>query len=301
MRTNRRASTMGRAHERTPGRGGEAGVLACRARPVPCYGLGLAGRGGHSRRPVSAALLVALVSGAVALVTAIATAFLGARQTRLKSELDKQQARQDLMSRIRDPGLLAAFDLQSRIYNVGAQQFLVAYLRDGSDDDRAYALKNTLFVFAQYLAWMEIVRRKVQFLDIGTDERNLQIVNAFWRIGGILSSDGYSDDLLRIFRGNQRALGEIMIVSRPDSELDVIGYAEFVHRLDTDQSFAVWFGRLTRDICQLSDRPRHPCTRRLVDLQGALIDLIDLLDEGHRRFPDQFRSRLSSLPGIAAG
>lgn len=69
-----------------------------------------------------------------------------------------------MMSQVRDPLLWAAFDLQSRIFNIVDQFFLRAYFLHGSEEERAYAKRSTVFVFAQYLAWMEIVRRRVQFL-----------------------------------------------------------------------------------------------------------------------------------------
>ena len=66
-----------------------------------------------------------------------------------------------MMSQVRDPLLWAAFDLQSRIFNIVDQFFLRAYFLHGSEEERAYAKRSTVFVFAQYLAWMEIVRRRV--------------------------------------------------------------------------------------------------------------------------------------------
>lgn len=65
-----------------------------------------------------------------------------------------------MMSQVRDPLLWAAFDLQSRIFNIVDQFFLRAYFLHGSEEERAYAKRSTVFVFAQYLAWMEIVRRR---------------------------------------------------------------------------------------------------------------------------------------------
>lgn len=108
------------------------------------------------------ALVVSTISAIVALASAAITALLSAHAARerlvFQAEIErqeeahrKQEERQDLMNRIRDPLLWAAFDLQSRIYNIVAQNFLNAYLLHGSEDERAYARRNTVFVFAQYL------------------------------------------------------------------------------------------------------------------------------------------------------
>src|ERR1022692_3333966 len=103
---------------------------------------------------MSIELVVSLISAAVALGSALLAALLGARAARgqleLQAEIERQQTasrkqeeRQDLMNCIRDPVLWAAFDLQSRIFNIVAQGFLEVYLLHGSAERRAYAQRNT--------------------------------------------------------------------------------------------------------------------------------------------------------------
>jgi DNA-binding CsgD family transcriptional regulator len=257
---------------------------------------------------------VSIISAVVALGGAVITALLSARAGRqrleLQAEIDRQNAsrlrheeRQDLMSRVRDPLLWAAFDLQSRIFNIVDQFFLGAYLLHGSEEERAYAKSSTVFVFAQYLAWMEIVRRRVQFLELGNNKDNRELVNLFSKATGILSSDAFPnpssnsfpDSLFRIFRADQRAIGELMIHARPDDELTSIGYAEFCLRLDSDATFERWFASLSASVENLatSGDPSHP---RLVALQHNLVDLINLLDPEAYRFPDRHRNKLSKSP-----
>jgi hypothetical protein len=251
-------------------------------------------------------LTVSLISAAVALGSVVLTALLGARAAKerlqLQAEIEaqraaqvKQEERLDLMNRVRDPVLWAAFDLQSRIYNIVDQRLLPVYLLRGTMEQRAYVQRNTLFLFAQYLAWMEIIRRGVHFLDLGDKRENREVVNQFSKISGILNSDGFLDTLFCIFRGDQRAIGEIMIEASAEGEFSCIGYAEFCARSDADPSFARWFTRLSEDIDKLarSDQ-RHP---RLMVLQNNLIDLINLLDPESIRFPDRHRSKLQA--GVA--
>jgi hypothetical protein len=65
-----------------------------------------------------------------------------------------------------------------------------------------------------------------------------------------------------------------------------MGYASFVAKQD-DAEFAKWFQRLGGAIQDLpGQRPE-----RLVAVQNALIDLIDLLDPDHERIVDH-RGRL---------
>jgi hypothetical protein len=246
-------------------------------------------------------LTVSLISAAAALASVVLTALLGARtaegRLELQAEIEEQRAvrakqedRLDLMNRVRLPLLWAAFDLQSRIYNIEAQAFLPVYLVDGTAEQRGYAQRNTLFLFAQYLAWVEIIRRGVYFLDLGSKQENRELVNQFSEIGGILNSDGFPDLLFCVFRGDQRAIGEIMLEASTDGELHCIGYANFCARLDTDPSFAQWFKRLSEDIEELAGSDQW--NPRLVTLQNSLVDLINLLDPESIRFPDRHRKKL---------
>jgi hypothetical protein len=252
---------------------------------------------------MSVELAVSLISAVVALGSVGLSALLSAQASKgrmeLQAEIDRQQAarrkhedRQDLMSRVRDPVLWAAFDLQSRIFNIEANGLLDVYLVHGSADQRVYVQRNTLFLFAQYLAWVEIVRRSVQFLDLGSKQENREVVDRFSKISSVLNVDGFPDSLFCIFRGDQRAIGEIMIDTSVDRELTCIGYAEFCTRMDADPAFAEWFARLSTQIDQLAAANQsHP---RLVELQHSLIDLITLLDPESVRFPDRHRSKLGT-------
>ena len=252
---------------------------------------------------MSVELTVSLISAAVALGSAVLTALLGARAAKgrlqLQAEIEEQRAAQarqqerlNLMNHVRDPILWAAFDLQSRLYNIVAQGLLFVYLIRGTAEQQAYVKQNTVFLFGQYLAWMEIIRRGIQFLDLGNKRENREVVNQFSRISDTLNSDGFPDALFCIFRGDQRAIGEIMIGAPIDGELSCIGYAEFCTKSDADPLFARWFISLSEGIDQLAgDDQWHP---RLVALQNNLVDLINLLDPESIRFPDRHRSKLQA-------
>jgi hypothetical protein len=250
---------------------------------------------------MSIELLITVISAVVALTSAALTGLIGAwtgkQRDSLHDQLERQRAasakqevRQDLMSRFRDPLLWAAFDLQSRVYNIVAQGALRIYLSGGTPAEQAYVRRNTMFVVAEYLGWVEIVRRRVQFLDLGSRETNRQLVSHLSKISGILNTHGFPDQLFRIFRGEQRAIGEVMIDTSAEWAT-CIGYAEFCAKLENNASFAGWFTRLSDDIDQLAEGQvvRNP---RLVELQNAVVDLIDFLDPESIRFPDHHRSSL---------
>lgn len=249
---------------------------------------------------------ISIISAVLSLAGAVAISLLGARANRRQlergAEIEAQgearrkvEQREDLMSRIRDPLLQAAFDLQMRIFNIAALGFLPVYMLNGTGRERAYAMRSTVFVFAQYLCWVEIVRRGVRFLDLGNSQDSREFVDCFYKGDGILSTDSFPGPLFRVFRADQRAIGEIMIEASADDELACIGYAEFCARLDADASFAEWLADLSGSVDGLSKTAEH-AHPRLVALQHNLIDLIGLLDPHGTRFPERHRDKLHQHP-----
>jgi hypothetical protein len=223
---------------------------------------------------------------------------------RLSSELEerrhnasKREQAEELRARYRDPLLAAVFDLQSRLYNIVAQDFLEHYVRRerGGESARQYAVENTLHLLAEYLAWVEIIRREIQFLDLGEELANRRWVQALERVRDVLARDDI-DPVLRVFRGEQRAIGETMTVVLKDSDSgrvrESLGYAEFVARR-REPCFARWFGKLEADLNTLASEPAEHLDRAVL-LQHSLIDVLDVLDEECSRFPAERRSRLTT-------
>jgi hypothetical protein len=247
--------------------------------------------------------VVALLSALFSAKTARSTAVL---QARLQGELEERRQRSDkaarleqVMSRYRDPLLNAAFDLQSRIYNLIANAYWKK-IRSGDEDEQDYAVKSTLFVVAQYFAWAEALRRGVQFLDLGELQRNQDLAGRLEAIRNALATDRFGSEF-RIFRAHQRAIGEVMLEATPDAEAEgnrweCLGYASFCAKLDQDGSFRTWFERLDRDVRDLAAGPDE-ARARLVALQNALIDLLDFLDEPAVRFPQHLRSKIGDGTG----
>jgi hypothetical protein len=126
------------------------------------------------------AVVVALITGgaafAVSLVSIPLNYLMNQRTRRLQT--------QDLMARYRDPLLWSVHDLRSRIRTILDEDFLGRYLvkaedpilRNGDRFMRPYARRHTVFVLAQYLGWVEILRQDVGFLDLGNRHRNRKLV-----------------------------------------------------------------------------------------------------------------------------
>jgi len=199
------------------------------------------------------------------------------------------------MGRYRQPVLRSAVDLQSRFYNIVENRFLRRYFSTGSgasESDRAYATTSTLYVIAEYLGWVEILRREVQYLDLGDLEANRRMTDLLEEITSLFLTDRI-DDAFRLFRGEQRAIGEIMLIARPSDELvryECMGFAAFTQELESDD-FSKWFARLTSDVERLANR-EDVRERRVLQLQSALIDLIDFLDPDCARVPASRRQKI---------
>jgi hypothetical protein len=259
---------------------------------------------------MSVQVTVTVISAVVALLSALFSAktarSAAVLQARLQGELEERRERSDkaasleqVMSRYRDPLLNAAFDLQSRIYNLVAVGYWKK-IRSGDEEERSYAVRSTLFVMAQYFAWAEALRRGVQFLDLGELKRNQDLVGRLEAIRDALATDKFGSGF-RIFRAHQRAIGELVLEATPDAEAagsrwQCLGYASFCSKLEQDESFRTWFEPLDRDVRELASGPGE-ARARLVALQSALIDLLDFLDESAVRFPRRLRSRIGDSDG----
>lgn len=252
---------------------------------------------------MSTQIAVSLISAAVALVSIYLSTSAARRTARLSFELDlaksratKEQKVEEVMSRYREPLVRAAFDLQSRIYNIIRQKFLSRYGAKGREHEREYARDNTLFLFAEYFGWVEILRRDVQFLDLGDVERNRLLVARLDSVSDTLASDRkISDRTFRVFKGEQRALGELMSPTDPAGKGEArtlcIGYAAFRSRLRDEPDFAHWFGPLLEDVEALIAGAGAPY-ERLTKLQHVLVELIDFLDDPPTRFLAEYRTKL---------
>jgi hypothetical protein len=243
-------------------------------------------------------IVVAIIAAVVSAASAILSVVAGIRIANLEHLLTMQREEharkvrlEDVMGRYREPVLRSAVDLQSRLYNIAEKRFLPRYFA-GAESERTYATTSTLYVIAEYLGWVEILRRDVQYLDLGDTRANQRLTEILERITEWFLTDTL-DDAFRLFRGEQRAIGEVMLVVRradDPARFECLGYAAFTRRL-RDEEFARWFTRLTDDVERLATC-EDGNERRLVELQHALIDLIDFFDPDHARVPESRRRKI---------
>ncbi|MGG6296911.1 hypothetical protein ACQ4M4_21155 [Leptolyngbya sp. AN02str] len=237
-----------------------------------------------------------IVTAAIAIFSVVLGLYGQMRTARLEDRLEQQREAKsreakvaEIMARYREPLLRSAFDLQSRLFNIVEFDLLQRFYNK-SEARKQYAIYSTLFVVAEYLGWVEILRREVQFLDVGDVAANRTLNQLIHTITDLFLRSRMSQPF-RLFRAEQRAIGEIMLVPSPGegTTWDCIGYATFVQKLSHPE-FRQWFASLEADMDALVENPDD--NERLALLQHALIDLIDFLDATYTRISADQRQKV---------
>lgn len=197
----------------------------------------------------------------------------------LATEREQRQRQFDaetVLARYRDPLIHATFFLQQRLFQilrVDGRDY-GGYLRGSSRQD--LAIKSTLYRFAEYLAWREILRREIQFLNLADEGETRRVQRLTGDISRTLATDEapYGTDFM-LWVEEQRAIAELMLV-RDNGLTAPLGFASFVEQFDA--RFERWFKEFASKL-SLVDLPRQ----RLTELFNLLLILGDALDpEGLR-------------------
>jgi hypothetical protein len=229
----------------------------------------------------------ALIGGGITIAAALLTGYWAPG---LKASRDRKLEAKDSEARYREALLGAAYDCQSRFWNIAQGDFLATYFsgRDPADPDRVYAETNTLWLVAQYFCWIEMLRRDTGYYALGSQKRGRGLLRLLDTSRYAFASDRY-DGPFRVFWG-VRAIGELSITERgsqPNRRADCLGYAEFLNRLK-DPDFGHWFESLRGDISRTSEMlDRGQLPDRVVAIQHALIELVNFLDPQQARIPTE--------------
>ena len=125
--------------------------------------------------------------------------------------------------------------------------------------------RTTLYVFAQFFGWREIIRREIQFWRRGGEETrkvSRLLRHGVWRR---CSQPTPLGPQFMIWRIEQRGLGERMILTS-DGKPTCMGYATFI---DSKSTMKEWLDPLETDLRRLDERGRN----RLTKLQALLREL----------------------------
>jgi hypothetical protein len=240
------------------------------------------------------AWIVPVLAALISALGAIVSVWYGRRAARG----ERMAAAEELAMLFREPLLQAAFNLQTRIYNIIELDFFERFLgENNTQEERDYAKLNTMYLFAQYFCWLEILRRHAQFIDPRNDQANRAVIARLEAVRETFTDSIKIDErTFRLFRGEQRALGEVMLTRIADPQpggprWECLGYAAFVAALEHEQ-VARWFRRLEEDIA-VTARDRRGHDARLRRIQRGLMDVVDVLDPDSLRVPAHLRQRVS--------
>lgn len=200
---------------------------------------------------------------------------------------ERNFSREARMKLYKFPLLHAANDLQSRFFNILEQRLCEYYGQSDVVEHRNYVVNNTCFLIAQYFAWVEIIRKDIQFIELGSNDSARELSTLIDSIYSIFQSDSF-DEQLFIWAGEQRGLGELLIKTQ-EKESYCIGYASFLDIFESTDN--VLFLSLKRKVTSLIDDPEIGY-QRLVSLQNSLIDLMFFLDPSYGRFPEDKRQKV---------
>jgi hypothetical protein len=249
---------------------------------------------------LSPEMIVAGVSAVLSVFSGALSARTSRRARQFEYEIERRRKQEDaaetaerILRLYRDPLLDAAHTLQGRFYNIMAQNYLGRFLHHPDPDERRYARDYTVYAIAEYLCWVEILRRELRFLDLGDVKRNRDLNERLTSIQYAFQRHDIPPQFM-VFRGRQRAIAELMMVPSTGSEgprTECLGYATFSRRLEAEPEFAAWFTRLQGDVETVAESTAESNVR-LTYVQRELIDLIDFLDPDRVRLPAAFRARL---------
>lgn len=183
---------------------------------------------------------------------------------------------QDVLTKYSAPLASAAYDLQSRCWNIVEKDFFTKF---GRDHDRFEdAQITTLFRFAQYFGWTEILRREVQFLSFPDQDETEGVSKLMSDLSRAIASSE-ENELLMIWADEQRAIGEHMIVESAGGSPRCMGYATF--RAAYLTTFAPLFARVVNDLDEATGK------QRLRAVQKHSCELVAALDKDVARYEGQ--------------
>jgi len=264
----------------------------------------------------------------------------------LPQSIKRKQRIEEKVRKYSYPLLQAANDVELRIQNVLNKGIRTNWLKSSVIKELecgggflkdpcegiGYFFLSTVYVFARYFAWLEILKREAGFLDFPQGKESMGFYGILHRINNafrytelwqLKDKKQHVKDCAKLYRHVQSAIGEIMIIER-NKELDCLSFKEFVDRY-TDSSnarFRFWLRNLMSYFEDLADidiakidqvltEKREYRIIRLVALQYWYFKLIQFLDpkfekvqsRGERyvqrilhQLPDAYHGAIITLP-----
>jgi hypothetical protein len=209
--------------------------------------------------------------------------------------LKKQDGIEKVYQKYRDPLILAAIELASRLSEI-SDKYPTVYLRTdvfnskpefqemnsiGDPYFRKYKLASTVYRFCAFFGWLELFRKDAIYLHIGKNLAVEALENCSSQIRADIADGQLNDaddwerwkDIL-IFREELRAIGEAMI---DEKDKTVIGYGSFCELFEAPKANR-WIKVATSFFLDLESTDKDFRKIRIQRLAIHLVDLIQLLD-----------------------
>ncbi|KAJ9660545.1 hypothetical protein H2198_002482 [Neophaeococcomyces mojaviensis] len=232
----------------------------------------------------TASIVIAVVSMVGALSAALFTVY----GTYLADERKRRHGIQVEVRKYSDPLLVAADDLQDRLYeilDVGFTKYDIKKNENGIQNVEIFSS----FLLAQFLAWARILKIQTQFLAFSEDKSTSYLRESLYKISDELSTNRYPKPAweFRLWPGHQLAIGELMLVKDKDTtQLTPMGFHDFNDQFK--ERFSVYFHWFIKSIHNVNGA-RYDGSEIIPDgrgrrLQHLLVDLVKSLDsDGNAR------------------
>ncbi len=265
-------------------------------------------------------------------------------EVRLPDSLKQRRLTRERVRKCSYPLLQAASDLELRIDNMLQKGVQKDWLRSNvlkeieqgkgfmEDPQKlGYFFLSSLYVFARYFAWVEILRREARFVEFPMKKKHglysiLHKVNNAFRYTELWlnrPNPQHTKDSTVLYRHIQSAIGETMIIER-NKELECISFREFVnkYRGSENSDFRFWLRSLasyfddltninTTDVETMLEERGEYRILRLIAIQYWVFDLVCFLDPSFDRvqwrdpvhkqrllnfLPERYRDAVKNLP-----
>jgi hypothetical protein len=225
-----------------------------------------------------------------------------------------------------NPVLGAVKSLESRLGNILSDKLYLGLDPTQAREERPvqsdwsmdyeYVMESTLFLFAEYFAWIRLLQERLSFELFESQETRARFDAAMWDVSNEIGhlplpakfiskkppekpvgkqKDGHEDKDAQVFALQQRAIGEFLI-DREAGTPRVRGYPEFLEARERDERFTRALAPLVTLLQGIT-----PCTakrwRRLEATLGALGKLKDECDQVLGGRQDALPSSTTSTTG----
>jgi hypothetical protein len=225
----------------------------------------------------------------------------------------RRETNYEISKRYSRPILLAASELQSRLWEITQRQARSSkplFLQENDSEPysstysmtRKHFLVSTVYLFGKYFAYIEILKKKAQFVELKKTNNSRSFSALIKAVERTLAetdlrkkSEIQSDR--QLFKLQQAYIGEKLVVES-DGEMLCMSFAEFYDKFDSVfsklQDFKDLIEILTRAV---SKEKGDFCLARCCLLGNALVDLVNFLDPSSRYVSKMDREKVI-VPGL---